>query len=225
MEKQILYYLDEYYKGLPAFIFGSRVNHNSTEDSDWDVGIIGAKRRRRIGNIEFIPIDTRNIDKKCSIYPFSKEIFSMTNKIKPLVREDYVRRAERRVKENIVQYAIQKSGKQEVSGQDVVTFYTRKNAEVNPKFLRKGTRFLNSKNAIKAASESYDDVIKNYNPTKEINYRDYNLLDFACYLAVDRIRLFKEMPLSNVSDIFSHVKDFVDRTTVALKDKISLKTT
>ena len=216
--------LGEYYKGLPAFMFGSRVNGNSNGNSDWDVCIIGAKRRRKIENIEFIPIDPRNIDKKCSLFPFSREIFSMANKVKPLVREDEVREAEKRVKGNIIQYAMQKSGKQEVSGQDVATFYTRKNAEVNPKFLRKGTKFLNSKKAVSTVSESYDAMLKDYSPTKKITFRDYNLLDFACYLFVDRIRLLKEVPISKVSDIFSYVKDFVDRTSTALKDRIAFKT-
>jgi len=148
----------------------------------------------------------------------------MANKVKPLVREDEVREAEKRVKGNIIQYAMQKSGKQEVSGQDVATFYTRKNAEVNPKFLRKGTKFLNSKKAVSTVSESYDAMLKDYSPTKKITFRDYNLLDFACYLFVDRIRLLKEVPISKVSDIFSYVKDFVDRTSTALKDRIAFKT-
>lgn len=216
-------YLDEYYKGLPAFIFGSRVNGNSNGESDWDVGIIGAKIRRKIENIEFIPIEAGNIDKKCSRFPFNREIFSMVNRIKPLAKESEVREAEKRVKENMVQYAIQKSGEQEVSGKDVVTFYTRKNLGVNPQFLRKGKKFLNSKKVVNTSSEIYDDIIKNYNPTQKITYRDYGLLDLGCYFFIDKIRSLRETRFSNISDIFSYVKGFVNRASTTLKDRIASK--
>lgn len=120
MEEKIRAILDEYYPNLPAFLFGSRANGNPNEKSDWDIGVVGANKSMEIGNVNFIPVVSENLDKKASQYIFRRDIHSLARKIKPLRKEEIVKDLERKVKGHIIQYVRQKLGKESVSGEEVV---------------------------------------------------------------------------------------------------------
>jgi len=192
METVIRSYLEEYYQDLPAFLFGSRINGNSNGNSDWDVGVIGADKRRRIGNIEFIPIKCSDIEEKAIKFPFCREIFSFVKKIKPLVKENVVREYERKAKEYAINYTIQKSGKRNVSGYDVIKFYTKMNVNFNPFFRQKGLDFLKSEDFILFSSEDYNDILKDFKPSNNHIYRDMRKSDLVFQFITENFRDFKE---------------------------------
>ncbi len=216
MEPKIQAYLDEYYSGLPAFLFGSRVNGHSNSDSDWDVGVIGAKRRMKIDNIEFIPIDVNNLDRKAMKYIFHRNIFSFAKKIKPLKKENFVRNVERKVKEHIIQYTMQKSGKQSISGEDIVTFYIQMNSINNPAFRQKAMKFLENKEAIKISSEDYDKILVDFKPSEKYTYRDYNKLDYICYFIEEKLLDLGGVSNPSISKFFNYMKNFVNKAATMM---------
>jgi predicted nucleotidyltransferase len=212
MEDKINALLDAYYPGLPAFLLGSRVNGNSNEKSDWDVGVIGTNEAMEIdnGNVCFIPINPVNLDKKAAQYIFRRDIHSLARKIKPLKKEKIVRDLERKAKGHIVQYVRQKLGKESVSGEEVIRTYCEENMKIFPFFRVKGLRFLKSKNSVSISSQIYDEFLRDFKQSQMYTYRDKKS-DRILYFLETNFNELKDRPY--LSNFIKHTKNFVRSAT------------
>lgn len=216
MEEKIQSYLEQHYPDKPAFLFGSRVNGNYREDSDWDVGVIGTKKAITIDNIDFIPINEDNYDTNAVRNIFSTSVYPLVKKIKPLKNEEAVRKLEKRAKEHILQYTMQKSGNKTPTPEDIVTFYFLKKSVLDPYCKHKTVGFINSEDGLETVSEDYEKIISNFDPKFEYRYRDLNMMDALVGFIGENISKIRGVRRASKKGFHDYLKTLVKQGTVSL---------
>jgi len=210
MEPKVQAYLDRYYERLPAFVYGSRADGHFDENSDWDIGVIGARKGMTVGGLaHFLVVDVNNLDKKAVRNIHNRDISILSRKIEPLKNEEFVKAVERKAKLHIIGYVAQRLGTTSLSGKDIVFFYQRENAELNPFYKPKYLKFLQSEEAVKNASEIYDDILRNYNFTQRFNYRPHRKIDAVCDFIVKLTRKFRESSCLSLSRVLSFSSELI----------------
>jgi len=223
MEPKVQAYLDRFYAGLPAFVYGSRADGHFDENSDWDIGVIGARKSMTVKDLaHFLVVDVNNLDKKAVKNIHNRDISILSRKIEPLRSEEFVKTVERKAKLHIIGYVNQRLGTTSLSGKDIVFFYQRENANLNPFYKLKCLKFLQSEEAVKNVSEIYDDILRNYDFTKFtrcFDYRPHHKVDAVCDFMVKLTRTFRESSSLSLSRVLGFSSELINNySKVAMKD-------